>query len=217
MEKKLKIIYEDKYIIAISKPSNLLTISNYKEKDKTLYRYVSEYVKKQHKTNKIYIVHRLDKDTSGLVLFAKNQEVKKILQNNWNTFKRKYVAVVEGKLDKPNTLKDYLRETKTLYTYVTKNKDKSKLAITKYIPIKYTKNYTLLDIEIFTGRKNQIRVQLSNINHPIVGDKKYNSTKNSIRRMCLHATYLEFIHPINKKTITLIDKYPIIFDNLVKD
>ena len=117
MEKKLKIIYEDKYLIAISKPSNLLTISTYKEKDKTLYR----YVKKQHKTNKIYIVHRLDKDTSGIVLFAKNQEVKKILQNNWNNFKRKYVAVVEGKLDKPGTLKDYLRETKILYTYVTKN------------------------------------------------------------------------------------------------
>ena len=212
---KLKILYEDKSIIIISKPSNLLTIGTNKEHNNTLYRKVSEYVKKQHKSNKIFIVHRLDKDTSGIIAFAKTESVKRILQRNWDKTKRKYVALVEGKVAKGDTIKNYLAETKTLKTYITNDKKIGKLAITKYKPIKGNKEYTLLDIEILTGRKNQIRVHMESINHPIVGDKKYNSKKNPIRRMCLHATYLEFIHPITNKRLIIEDKYPNIFDKLI--
>lgn len=212
---KLKILYEDKSIIIISKPSNLLTIGTNKEHNNTLYRKVSEYVKKQHKSNKIFIVHRLDKDTSGIIAFAKTERVKRILQRNWDKTKRKYVALVEGKVAKGDTIKNYLAETKTLKTYITNDKKIGKLAITKYKPIKGNKEYTLLDIEILTGRKNQIRVHMESINHPIVGDKKYNSKKNPIRRMCLHATYLEFIHPITNKRLIIEDKYPNIFDKLI--
>lgn len=212
---KLKILYEDKSIIIISKPSNLLTIGTNKEHNNTLYRKVSEYVKKQHKSNKIFIVHRLDKDTSGIIAFAKTERVKRILQRNWDKTKRKYVALVEGKVAKGDTIKNYLAETKTLKTYITNDKKIGKLAITKYKPIKDNKEYTLLDIEILTGRKNQIRVHMESINHPIVGDKKYNSKKNPIRRMCLHATYLEFIHPITNKRLIIEDKYPNIFDKLI--
>lgn len=212
---KLKILYEDKSIIIISKPSNLLTIGTNKEHNNTLYRKVSEYVKKQHKSNKIFIVHRLDKDTSGIIAFAKTESVKRILQRNWDKTKRKYVALVEGKVTKGDTIKNYLAETKTLKTYITNDKKIGKLAITKYKPIKGNKEYTLLDIEILTGRKNQIRVHMESINHPIVGDKKYNSKKNPIRRMCLHATYLEFIHPITNKRLIIEDKYPNIFDKLI--
>lgn len=212
---KLKILYEDKSIIIISKPSNLLTIGTNKEHNNTLYRKVSEYVKKQHKSNKIFIVHRLDKDTSGIIAFAKTEPVKRILQRNWDKTKRKYVALVEGKVAKGDTIKNYLAETKTLKTYITNDKKIGKLAITKYKPIKGNKEYTLLDIEILTGRKNQIRVHMESINHPIVGDKKYNSKKNPIRRMCLHATYLEFIHPITNKRLIIEDKYPNIFDKLI--
>lgn len=212
---KLKILYEDKSIIIISKPSNLLTIGTNKEHNNTLYRKVSEYVKKQHKSNKIFIVHRLDKDTSGIIAFAKTEPVKRILQRNWDKTKRKYVALVEGKVTKGDTIKNYLAETKTLKTYITNDKKIGKLAITKYKPIKGNKEYTLLDIEILTGRKNQIRVHMQSINHPIVGDKKYNSKKNPIRRMCLHATYLEFIHPITNKRLIIEDKYPNIFDKLI--
>ena len=212
---KLKILYEDKSIIIISKPSNLLTIGTNKEHNNTLYRKVSEYVKKQHKSNKIFIVHRLDKDTSGIIVFAKTEPVKRILQRNWDKTKRKYVALVEGKVAKGDTIKNYLAETKTLKTYITNDKKIGKLAITKYKPIKDNKEYTLLDIEILTGRKNQIRVHMESINHPIVGDKKYNSKKNPIRRMCLHATYLEFIHPITNKRLIIEDKYPNIFDKLI--
>lgn len=212
---KLKILYEDKTLIVISKPSGLLTIGTNKESNNTLYRKVSEYVKKQHKSNKIFIVHRLDKDTSGIIVFAKTEPVKRILQRNWDKTKRKYIALVEGKVTKGDTIKNYLAETKTLRTYITNDKKIGKLAITKYQPIKSNKEYTLLDIEILTGRKNQIRVHMESINHPIVGDKKYNSKKNPIRRMCLHATYLEFIHPITNKRLIIEDKYPNLFDKLI--
>ena len=212
---KLKILYEDKSIIVISKPSGLLTIGTNKEHNNTLYRKVSDYVKKQHKSNKIFIVHRLDKDTSGIVVLSKTEQAKRRLQRNWDKFKRKYVALVEGKVAKGDTIKNYLAETKTLKTYITNDKKTGKLAITKYKPIKNNKEYTLLDIEILTGRKNQIRVQMESINHPIAGDKKYNSKKNPIRRMCLHATYLEFTHPVSNKRIVINDNYPEIFDKLL--
>ena len=214
-KEKLDILYEDKYIIAVSKPHNLLTIGTNKERDKTLYKKVSDYVKKQHKSNKIFIVHRLDKDTSGIILFAKTEEMKRKLQQNWDKTVRYYVALVEGKTNKDGTIKNWLRETKTLYTYSSNKPNDGHLAITKYETIKSKKEYSLLKINILTGRKNQIRVHMKDINHPIVGDKKYGSTKNPIRRMCLHATYLKFNHPKTKKEIEISSNYPNIFDKLI--
>ena len=134
-KEKLDILYEDKYIIAINKPANLLTISTDKEKERTLYRKVSLYVKKQHKSNKIFIIHRLDKDTSGIIIFAKNLEIKNIMQRNWDKSKRKYIALVEGKVTETKTIKNWLRETKTLYTYSSNKPNDGKLAITRYKPI----------------------------------------------------------------------------------
>ena len=215
-KEKLDIIYEDKYIIVINKPSNLLTIGTEKDRENNLYRKVSNYVKKQHKSNKIFIVHRLDKYTSGIILFAKSEKIKNILQRDWENSKRYYVALVEGIVKKSGTIKNWLRETKTLYTYSSNTKNDGKLAITKYKPLKNNNQYTLLDIEILTGRKNQIRVHMKDIGHSIVGDKKYGSTKNPIRRMCLHATYLSLNHPITNKKIEFNSKYPNIFENLVK-
>lgn len=215
-KEKLDIIYEDKYIIVINKPSNLLTIGTEKNRDNNLYRKVSDYVKKQHKSNKIFIVHRLDKDTSGIILFAKSEKIKSILQREWDKTTRYYVALVEGKVKTSGTIKNWLRETKTLYTYSSNIKNDGKLAITKYKPIISDNQYTLLDIEILTGRKNQIRVHMKDIGHPIVGDKKYGSTKNPIRRMMLHATYLKIKHPITNNEIEFISKYPEIFNKLIK-
>ena len=215
-KEKLDIIYEDKYIIVINKPSNLLTIGTEKNRDNNLYRKVSDYVKKQHKSNKIFIVHRLDKDTSGIILFAKSEKVKSILQREWDKTTRYYVALVEGKVKTSGTIKNWLRETKTLYTYSSNIKNDGKLAITKYKPIISDNQYTLIDIEILTGRKNQIRVHMKDIGHPIVGDKKYGSTKNPIRRMMLHATYLKIKHPITNNEIEFTSKYPEIFNKLIK-
>lgn len=211
--KKLKIIYEDKYLIVINKPSGMYTISRDNRYDNNLYDEVKDYVKKQNPKNKIFIVHRLDKDTSGLILFAKSEKVKGLLQNNWDNVERKYYAVVCGNVkEKEACLKDYLYETKSLDVFVTKNR--GKLAITNYRVLSSDSKYTLLDIEIKTGRRNQIRVQLANRGNPILGDKKYGSAK--YKKMMLEAYYLKFVHPITKKEclITLpLDKE---YENLTK-
>lgn len=214
-KKKLNILYEDKFIIIVNKPNNLLTISTFKEKEKTLYHYVFEYLKQKHKNNKVFIVHRLDKDTSGIVMFAKDEKTKIYLQDSWNKFKKQYVAVVEGKVkNKKGVLKSYLQETKTFYTYSVKDKN-GKLAITEYEKILENKKYTLLSLNLKTGRKNQIRVQLSDLGNPIVGDKKYGLKKDPIHRMALHANYLEFVHPITNQKIIIDIDIPDSFLNLV--
>ena len=211
--KKLDILYEDKYLLVVNKPAKLLTISNNKDKYNNLYSEVYDYLHK--KNQKVFIVNRLDKDTSGLVVFAKSEEIKQKMQDNWNDVVRKYYALVEGKINKEGAVESYLKETKTLLTYSTNDKN-GKYAKTIYKPIVNNNKYTLLDIEIKTGRKNQIRVHMQDINHPIVGDKKYGSKVNPINRMCLHAYYLRFIHPINKKEIIIETKMINEF-NLIKD
>ena len=193
--KNIKIIYEDKDIIVVDKPYNLLTISNGKEI--SLYNLVSDYVKKNNKKNKIFIVHRLDKDTSGLIVLAKNIKTKNYLQNNWDKVERRYKAIVIGITKNKEILKNYLKENKNHFVYIANSGD---LAITEYKKIKEINNNSLLDINIKTGKKNQIRVQLSNINHPILGDKKYGI--NNYKRLCLHAYKLvlfdkEFISEID--------------------
>lgn len=197
--KKLTIAFEDKNLLIVDKPAKLLTIGTTKEKDHTLYHEVLTYLHK--KNQKAFIVNRIDKDTSGLVVFAKNEETKNKMQDNWSKVIRKYYAVCEGKIKNKGIIEEYLTEDKNLNVYAT-TKDKGKLAITKYNPLKLTSTYTLLDVEILTGRKNQIRVGLSNLKHPIIGDKKYNSKRNPISRLGLQAYYLEFIHPkTNQKVI----------------
>lgn len=215
-KKKLDILYEDKFIIIVNKPSNLLTIANDSEQDNTLYNQVYTYLKQKHKNNKVFIVHRLDKDTSGIVLFAKNADIKYILQNNWEKVKRYYYAVVNGEVKKEkDVIKSYLKETNTFLVYSSNDK-KGKLAITEYETLKKNNKYSLLKIDIKTGRKNQIRVHLNDINHSIVGDKKYGINNNPLKRLCLHAYYLEFIHPITNELIKIETKYPKDFNKLIE-
>lgn len=201
---KLDIIYEDKFFIVVNKPSGLLTVSTDKAKEKTLFHKVLEYEKKKNKNNKIFILHRLDKDTSGIVILAKDQKLKFTLQNNWNDFVklRSYVAVVEGIPSKESdTVKSYLTEDKTLRTYITSSKN-GNLAITKYRVVSTNSKYSLLQVEIKTGRKNQIRVQLNSIGNPIIGDKKYGAKTNPINRLGLHANKLILVNPITKKEMS---------------
>ena len=213
---KLDILYEDKFMIIVNKPHNLLTISTEKEKERTLFHYVFDYLKKKNKKNKVFIVHRLDKDTSGIVIFAKDEQTKFYLQNNWDSFKRNYVAIVNGKVEKEKgILKSYLQETKTHLTYSVNDKN-GKLAITEYEKILENNKYTMLSLNLKTGRKNQIRVQLSDIGNPIVGDKKYGIKKDPIRRMALVANTLEFIHPKTKEKIVIDIDIPDSFISLLK-
>lgn len=216
-KKKLDIIYEDKEILVVNKPSGVLTISTPKEKEKTLFHEVSDYVKKSNPKAKVFIIHRLDKDTSGIVMFAKNQNVKYSYQNNWDNLvlKRGYVAVVDGLLEnKTGVIKSYLKETKTLFVYSSNDKKNGKLAITNYNVIKENNKYSMLDIDIKTGRKNQIRVHLSDINHPILGDKKYGNKKDHVKRLMLHAGELIIINPKSKKKMTFISEAPKSFNLL---
>lgn len=191
--RKLDIIYEDKDLLVVNKPSKLLTISD-GITNNTLYHMAREYVKKKHKTNMIFIVHRLDKDTSGIVVFAKSEGVKKYLQDNWYTItKRWYLGILNGHIvPKSNTIKNYLKEDKTHKVYVTENK-KGEVALTYYELIGYGKNYSVVKILIKTGRKNQIRVALANLGYPIVGDKKYGFGDNPMGRLGLHAYRLELV------------------------
>lgn len=209
--KKLNIVYEDKFLLIINKETKLLTIATNKENEHNLYSDVYNYLHK--KNQKVFIVNRLDRDTSGLVIFAKSEEIKNIMQANWNEVIRKYYAVVEGQILKSGSVESYLKETKTLLTYSTKDKS-GKYAKTIYNPIYSNKKYTLLDINILTGRKNQIRVHMQDISHSIVGDKKYGSRINPINRMCLHAYYLKFMHPKTNETIELITDFPKEFNKL---
>ncbi len=215
--KKLDIIYEDKFIIVVNKPCHLLTVSTDNEKEKTLFHEVLMYEKRKNKNNKVFIVHRLDKDTSGLVVFAKDEKIKYKLQNNWDSdAKRGYVAVVNGKTKDKDILKSYLAETKTLLVYSTPNEKLGKLAITEYEKISENKKLTLLKIKIRTGRKNQIRVQLNDNGNQIVGDKKYGESKfDPLRRLCLHANYLSIIHPITNKRINFETEIPKDFIKLI--
>ena len=187
----LEILYEDDYLVAINKPCGLLSISNDKEKEITAYRMVSDYIKKNSKNKYIFVLHRLDQDTSGVLMFAKNEKIRDMMQDNWNTVvkKRGYIAIVDGILKGSCTRKSYLLEDKRQFVYSSKNKQ-GKEAITHYSSLKYNNNYSMLQVFIDTGRRNQIRVHLSHIGFPIIGDDVYSNGKNkwNIEGQCLHAS-----------------------------
>ena len=214
---ELDILYEDEYLIAINKPCGLLSISNDKEKEITAYRMVSDYVKTNNKRNYIFVVHRLDQDTSGILMFCKNEKIRDKMQENWNNIvkKRGYISVVDGKMSGNGTIHTFLMEDKRQFVYSSKN-GMGKEAITHYSVIKNNNNYSMLQVFIDTGRRNQIRVHLSERGYPIVGDKKYRCKVNPIKRLCLHANMLEFIHPISKRVVSIKCDIPNEFKKLVK-
>ena len=216
----INIIYEDKDIIVVDKPTNLLTISNDKEKEITLFRLVSDYIKKENKKNKLFVVHRLDKDTSGIVLFSKNLKLKEKMQESWNDIVRvrEYTAIVHGKPPKEMHIETYLTMNHFKKMYSTKNKEVGKLAISNFYREQTKKGYSLLKIIIDTGRRNQIRVHLSENGYPIVGDKVYgkNDKVDKLSRLMLHANKLELIDPRNNKLLSFESKIPDEFMKLLK-
>lgn len=197
------ILFEDDHIIVVNKPSGLLTIATAKEREKTLFHIVREYLVSKDKYAKVFIVHRLDKDTSGIVVLAKDEKTKNKLQENWNEYVslREYVAVVHGKLNKESDrIVQHLKETKTNLVYVSRDND-GKEAITNYKVIKENDLYSMVSITLETGRKNQIRVAFNTLRHPIVGDKKYSNIKDKESRLYLHANRLKMYYPEIKKDI----------------
>jgi 23S rRNA pseudouridine1911/1915/1917 synthase len=220
---QLKIIFEDKYLIVVEKAAGLLSIATQKERIRTAYSILSEYVKQQHPGNKIFVVHRLDRDTSGLMLFAKNQDVQYEMQSNWKyaVNQRKYTAVVEGKLETGDgsgigTIKSYLWESKALIVYSSPNPEDGQEAITHYKVIKSSNEYSLVELELETGRKNQIRVQMNSIGYPLVGDLKYGGHPSILKRLALHANVLSFTHPVTGEMHAFETPVPAAFVSLVE-
>lgn len=207
----IKLIYEDDVLIIVEKPYGLLTIATDTEKTKTLYFQLNEFLRLRSplKLERVFIVHRLDRDTSGLIMFAKNEKIKRILQNNWKQVEKRYCAFVEGTpAKKESVIKSRLKETKSLKVVSGSHSDESKLSKTRYKVLKPGKNYTLLDIQLETGRKNQIRVHLADIGHPVVGDKKYGAKTNPFKRLGLHSYVLSFKHPSTGKPLRFESKIP---------
>ncbi len=216
----LDIVYEDHHIIVINKHSGLLSMGTDTEHKLTAYFQLSEYVKRQHSDNKIFIIHRLDRDTSGLMVFAKSEDIKIKFQENWSDIiiERSYVAVVEGRLkDESGTVKSYLREDKNLKVYSSQNPDNGQLSVTDYKLLKSNRQYSLVKVDPETGRKNQIRVHMADLGHSIAGDKKYGAKTNPIGRLCLHAQILSFEHPVNKEKMYFRNPVPKKFLSLIKN
>lgn len=215
-EAPLPILFEDDDIIVVNKPCGLLTEATLNEKEKTAFYLMKEYLKK--KNQKIYLVHRLDQYTSGILMFVKNKKLYDMLTSNWNDYvsERGYIAIVEGILkNKRGTIKNYLAESKSQEVYIC-NKNEGKLAITHYRMIMSNKRFSMLEVNLETGRKNQIRVHLSSLHHPIVGDKKYGSSLNPIKRLGLHHHRFAFIHPLTKKQYQFTCLTPKEFEELFK-
>ena len=207
-KEKLKILFEDKHLIVVYKKSGLPTIKSEKY-NTNLYSEVFDYLHK--KNQRVFVVHRLDADTSGLVLFAKSEKVKDNLQLNWDSVIREYVAIVHGLTKEKDTIESYLKETKTLLSYSTNDKS-GKYAKTSFERLMFNKQYSLIKINIETGRKNQIRVHMKDNKTPILGDRKYGK-KDGYRNMMLLANRLFFVHPITRQRIDINIGIP---DNYLK-
>ena len=204
------ILFEDDELIAINKPAGLLSIASDNEKEKTAYRIVTEYVKEKNPENRIFVLHRLDKDTSGVLVFAKNEPLKKALQDNWESLvkTRGYLALVEGVPEpESGTVRSWLQESSTHMVYSGNGQD-GKKAVTHYVLIKENGAFSLLDIRLDTGRKNQIRVHMKDLGCPVAGDKKYGAKTNPLKRMGLHASQLTLIHPFTGQELSFIAETP---------
>lgn len=211
----IDIIYEDKDIIIINKPCGLLSISNSKENELTAFKMVRSYVRKNNPKTFLFVIHRLDKETSGVLMFAKSEKIKHLFQDNWNDIvqKRKYMAIVKGIVKNDGRIESYLKESKSGMVYSSRNND-GKYAVSEYKVVKSNSKNTLLDVNILTGRRNQIRVHLSEMGNPIVGDSKYGNKSKD--RLMLHAYELELIDPRNGKLVLFKSDVPEEFYKYVK-
>lgn len=218
LPKGLLILFEDKDLLVVDKGPGLLTVSTEREEERTAYFALTNYVRKgQAKSrNRIFVVHRLDRDTSGVLVFAKTPQAKEFLQSHWDRVHKTYLAVVFGSFEeKSATITSYLAENRAQVVHSTHDKVKGRIAHTAYRTLKETSQYSLLEVNILTGRKNQIRVHFSENGHPIVGDKKYGRASVKAPRMALHAYSIRFPHPTTGVSTTITSSIPPYFSKLV--
>lgn len=202
---RLKLLYEDDDVIVVDKGYGLLSVgipNPAKKKIENAYDILREYLKKKDPRNKLYVVHRLDRDTSGVMMFAKTEEAQENLRHNWNNYvlERLYVALLEGFVkEDEGILKSHLTENSQFLVYSTQNENEGRLAVTRFKVAGRGHGLSLVEFTLDTGRKNQIRVHASEMGHPIMGDRKYGAKQSRLNRLCLHAKTLRFAHPITKK------------------
>lgn len=215
--KGISVIYEDNDLIVIDKHAGVLSVATDNKEKFTAYSILYDHVKRKNQDGKIFVVHRLDRETSGLMMFAKSARIQKILQENWNEIirERVYVAVVEGGVNPSSgEISSYLRESKNMVVYSSQQGDDGKYAVTHYETTKSSDYFSMLRMSLRTGRKNQIRVHLQDLGHPIVGDKKYGSKVNPVNRLALHAQVLAFRHPVNNRELKFETTVPRKFQEL---
>lgn len=216
---RIKIVYEDDDIIVVNKGYGLLSVGTDSKRDGTAYSILRDYVKRVDPRQKLFIVHRLDQHTSGLMMFAKTAEAKETMQHNWNNMvlERRYVAVVEGGAPDPSEgiVRSRLAENAEHVVYVTDDADAGREAVTEYRTLAARGNYALVELQLATGRKNQIRVHMQQIGHPIAGDRKYGAATAPIRRLALHARTLRFVHPRTRRDMNFSTPVPASFKSLV--
>jgi len=217
--KGMTILYEDWDILVVDKMPGLLTVASETVRENTVHYLLNEYVRKGNSKskNRAFIVHRLDRDTSGVLVFAKSDPAKHFLQDNWSGFKKKYYAVVSGTLaEKEGVVTSHLAENSVHRMYSVSDPAQGKFARTGYRVLKEGSERSLLEIDLMTGRKNQIRVHMADLGHAVVGDKKYGTKEPGIKRLCLHSASLKLLHPFTKETMTFEAKVPGYFGALVK-
>lgn len=212
---KLRVVYEDSHLIAIEKPSGLLSVAAAFEKGDT----VHAMLKKHFRPRPVHVVHRLDQDTSGVMLFALSsagyEGLKELFKKH--DIERRYVAIVEGKMNPPSgTWQSYLHEDSTYTVHSSQDPKDGVVAITHYEVQNVTPHYTRLALTLETGRKNQIRVHCAENGHPVVGDKKYGAATDPLHRLCLHAELIAFVHPVTGKAMRFSSPAPDIFNRLIK-
>jgi len=211
LPKGLVIIHEDSAIIVVDKPPGMLTMATDKEKERTAYFAMTDYVRKGYAKSpkRIFIVHRLDRDTSGVLIFAKTEEAKFYLQSHWDETQKKYLAVVHGRCERQSgTISSYLAENKAYAVYSTDDREKGRLSHTAYRVLKETKDFSLLEVDLLTGRKHQIRVHLAGNGNPIVGDRRYGKRGDDHKRIALHALSVSFKHPVSGRECFFETKVP---------
>lgn len=215
----IKLVYEDAYLIVIEKKEGLLSVGTERQKEKTAQHILNEYVKRENRRNRIFVVHRLDRETSGLMLFAKDEKTQHTFRDNWKEIvtDRRYVALVEGTMEKDNDrIASWLTDQK-LYVKSSPVDDGGKYAVTYYKTIKRANGFSLIELELDTGRKNQIRVHMADIGHPVVGDERYGYETNPMGRLALHAFKLCFYHPVTGELMQFETPYPSIFKSFMQN
>lgn len=217
---RVKLVYEDDDVIVINKGYGILSVrTNPMKREECAYDIVRDYIKDVNPRNRLYVVHRLDRDTSGLMMFAKTEESQQVLRHNWNNMilERLYVAVLEGYLEEDKGyVKSRLAENSQFVVYSTDVPGEGRLAVTHYEAMERGHGYTLAQFSLDTGRKNQIRVHASDLGHPIAGDRKYGASTSPIHRLALHAMTLRFAHPVTRKDMNFQTPIPAAFIGAVR-